>query len=83
MAVTITKLVRKSGRVAKKAAKGVETRVLAAVGRQAVKVGAKKSLTTAKAIGKRAAKKALTAAALAAAGAVYQEMRRKRKTSRA
>lgn len=83
MAVTLKKLVKKSGRVAKKAAKGVETRVLAAVGRRAVKIGAKKSVSTAKTIGKQAAKKAITAAALAAAGAVYQEMRRKRKAARA
>jgi hypothetical protein len=83
MAVTLKKLVKKSGRAAKRVVKGVETRALAAVGRQALKAGAKKSVSTAKTVGKQVARKALTAAALAAAGAVYQEMKRKRKATRA
>lgn len=83
MAVTLKKLMKKSGRVAKRAVKGVETRALAAVGRQALKTGAKKSMRTAKTVGKQVAKKAITAAALAAAGAVYQEMKRKRKAAKA
>lgn len=77
MAVTLKKLARKSGRVAARAARNAETRAMAAIGRRVVKAGMKKSAGTVKTIGKAAAKKAIMAAALAAAGAVYQELRRK------
>ncbi len=82
MAVTVKKLARKSGRVARKAVGSVQTKVLAAVGRQAVKRGVKRGVKTARTAGKAAMKKALTAAALAAAGAVYQELRGRRKRAK-
>jgi hypothetical protein len=67
------KKVTRAGKGAvRKAYDKVETRVMAAVGRKAVKV----KLSHAKAVGRKAAGAALTAGAMAAAGVVLREMRK-------
>ena len=62
------------GRV-RKAYDKVESKLMAAVGRQAVKG----KLKAAKAVGRKAGRAALTAGALAAAGVVLREMRKRKR----
>ena len=73
------KLTRKIAKRGKAAARNaydkLEAKVMAAVGRKAVKIKVK----GVKAVAKRAAKKALIAGGLAAAGVVASELRRRRK----
>ena len=64
----------RKGRV-RKAYDKVETKLMAAVGRKAVKV----KLKAAKKVGRRAAGAALTAGAMAAAGVVLREMRKRKR----
>ena len=72
----LTKKLAKRGKAAaRKAYDKLETEVMAAVGRKAVKM----KVSGAKAVAKRAAKKALIAGGLAAAGVVASEIRRRRK----
>ena len=71
---------KKVSKKAKKARKGavrsaydkIETKVMAAVGRKAVRT----KLSAAKTVGRKAAGAALTAGAMAAAGVVLREIRR-------
>ena len=63
----------RKGRV-RKAFDKVEARLMAAVGRKAVKV----KLKAAKKVGRKAAGAALTAGAMAAAGVVLREMRKRK-----
>jgi hypothetical protein len=62
------------GRV-RKAYDKVETRLMAAVGRKAVKG----KLKAAKTVGRKAARAALTAGAMAAAGVVLREVRKRKR----
>lgn len=71
----IKKLARRAKAAGRKAYDKLETEVMAAVGRKAVKM----KVGGAKAVAKRAAKKALVAGGLAAAGVVMSEIRRRRK----
>jgi hypothetical protein len=64
----------KKGRV-RKAYDKVETRLMAAVGRKAVQG----KLRAAKKVGRKAAGAALTAGAMAAAGVVLREMRKRKR----
>ncbi len=74
---------KKSSKQMKKTGKGavrnaydkIETRVMAAVGRKAVRT----KLSAAKTVGRKAAGAALTAGAMAAAGVVLREIRKPRK----
>jgi len=69
------KLSRTGKNAARKAYDKLEAKVMAAVGRKAVRSKVK----GVKAVAKRAAKKALIAGGLAAAGVVASELRRRRK----
>ena len=70
------KKVTRSGKGAvRKAYDKVETKVMAAVGRKAVTV----KVSEAKVVGRKAARAALTAGAMAAAGVVLREMRKPRR----
>lgn len=64
----------KKGRV-RKAYDKVETKLMAAVGRKAVQV----KLKAAKKVGRKAAGAALTAGAMAAAGVVLREIRKRKR----
>lgn len=68
------KLARRGKAAARKAYDKLENKVMAAVGRKTVRTGVKRV----KAVAKKAAKKALVAGGLAAAGVVAQELRRRR-----
>ena len=69
------KLARRGKAAARKAYDKLESKVMAAVGRKTVRSGVKQV----KAVAKKAAKKALVAGGLAAAGVVASELRRRRK----
>jgi hypothetical protein len=69
------KLAKRGKSAARKAYDKLEAQVMAAVGRKAVKSKVK----GVKAVAKRAAKKALIAGGLAAAGVVASELRKRRK----
>ncbi|HEY5219020.1 MAG TPA: hypothetical protein VIJ16_04385 [Gemmatimonadaceae bacterium] len=69
------KFVRRGKSTARKTYDTVETEVMAAVGRSAVK----SKVTAVKAVAKRAATKALIAGGIAAVGVVASEIRKRRK----
>ncbi len=69
------KLARRGKSAARKAYDKLESKVMAAVGRKAVRSKVK----SVKAVATRAAKKALVAGGLAAAGVVASELRKRRK----
>ena len=68
------KLAKKGKRSARKAYEKVETEVMAAVGQRAVRAKTKAAVKA----GREVAKSALTAGAVAAAGAVVREVRKRR-----
>lgn len=71
----LTRNIARQGReAARKAYREVETRILAAEGRKSLE---KKARTTAR-VGKKAAKTGLVVGALAAAGVVVREIRKRR-----
>jgi len=71
-----SKKLLKSGKSrARKAYDSIETKVMAAVGRTAVR----SKLRKAKTVGKKAAKAGLTAGAMAAAGVVLREIRKRKR----
>ena len=73
------KLVKRGKAAARKAYDRLESKVMAAVGRKAVKTKMKSVKIDAKIVAKRAAKKALIAGGLAAAGVVAKEIQARRK----
>jgi hypothetical protein len=75
MGKKIKALAKKGTRAVRKAYKKAESKILTATGRRVVR----RKLKTAGKVGKQAAKKALVAGALAAAGVVLAEIRRSRR----
>ena len=73
------KLAKRGKAAARKAYDKLESKVMAAVGRKAVRSKMKSVKTDAKIVAKRAAKKALIAGGLAAAGVVAKEIQARRK----
>jgi len=73
MGKMIKSLAKKGKSAARKAYNKVETKVLAAAGRRAVR----RKFKTVATVGKKAAKSAVAAGALAAAGVVVKEIRRR------
>lgn len=72
------KLAKRGKAAARKAYEKLESKVMAAVGRRAVKSKVKVAKEEVKAVAKRAAKKALVAGGLAAAGVVAKEIQARR-----
>ena len=73
------KLAKRGKAAARKVYDKLESKVMAAVGRKAVRSKAKSVKADVKAVAKRAAKKALIAGGLAAAGVVAKEIQNRRK----